>query len=287
MTQKNKLKVGFIGLGNIGGPMAANLLDDSFSLTVFDVSEYAVQSLVARGASAATSAKELAQHSEIIGICVRDDRDVDAVLFGEHGVLAGAARHCVIAIHSTVTQDGLQRWHDAARARGVDLLDAPITGGAQGAQDKTLCYMVGGEQTLLERYRPVFETSGKTIIHAGGLGSGMALKLCNNLMTYAAFTAMHEAAKLAEACGLSLDVIHEVGQSNGVVTDQMYRFITNREQLIQNCSAEDFVRLFGPFGALGEKDLTAALESARQKGIELPATERIQGLIQKVFLKQY
>ncbi len=283
----SKHKVGFIGLGNIGGPMAANLIGGDFQLTVFDVSSEALETFAAKGARVAASPAELATEADIIGICVRDDRDVDAVLGGADGLLAGVGPGAVIAIHSTVTHDGLHRWHAQAAERGVMLIDAPITGGAQGATDRALCYMVGGPAEVVERCRPVFGTSAQKIVHAGELGAGMALKMCNNMMTYAAFTAIHEAAKLAEACGLSIDVLYEVGQSNGVVTEQMHRFISNRESLAKACSAEDMAKLFGPFGALAEKDLDAALATAAQKQVELPAAAFNRGLINKVFLKQY
>lgn len=284
---KEKIRTGFIGLGNIGGPMAENLIADAFDLTVYDVFDKAMQPFAEKGAATAASPKQLAQRCEIIGICVRDDKDVDAVLSGDDGLLAGMNPDTLIAIHSTVTQDSLLRWEKEVASKGGKLIDAPITGGAHGARDKNLCYMVGGSQELLERARPVFNSSAQKIVHAGDLGSGMALKLCNNLMTYTEYTAAHEAVKLAEACGLAPEVLYEVGQANGVINDQMHRFITGREGVAASGKPEDMQAFFGPFGALGEKDLDAALETARQKGIELPTTAFVRERIMKVFLKQY
>src|SRR5690606_2511666 len=119
---------------------------------------------------------------------------------------------------------------------------------------------VGGDAALLERCRPIFMSSAEKIVHAGPVGAGIALKLCNNLMTYAAFAAMHEAANLARECGLSLESLHAVGQSNGVVTPQMYSLVTGRDAVAEQ-GEEALEQAFGPFARLGEKDLEAALQS--------------------------
>ncbi len=281
------MKTGFIGLGNIGKPMAKRLAGSDHALTVYDINPAACAELVKLGATVAATPADVARAAEVIGICVRDDADVEAVLLGGQGLLAVAQPGTVIAIHSTVTQATVLAMAEAGRARGVVVIDAPITGGASGAENGTLCYMVGGEAATVETVRPVFMTSAQKIVHAGPLGAGIALKLCNNLMTYAAFTAIHEAAKLAEAGGLSLQVLKEVGQANGVVTPQMLQFIENRNALHKGCSEADFRAIFGGFAALGVKDLQAALASAEQLGISLPATACNAGLIEQVFFNAY
>lgn len=284
-----KINIGFIGLGNIGKPMAKHLITNQHSLFVYDVSANAVDSLVDEGAIASASPVELAKNCSYIGVCVRDDIDVQALLYGAQGgggILDAAMPGTVIAIHSTVTQAGLLKWAADAVVKGISILDAPISGGASGAEAGTLCYMVGGDEALLDRILPFIKTSADKVVHAGALGSGIALKLCNNLITYAEFTAMSEATRLAEACGLSADILREVGKSNGVINEQMHRMISNRNALAASCSEEQIEEIFGPFGRLGEKDLQCAIETAKALGVKLPATELVKTMINDVFINK-
>lgn len=279
------MAVGFIGLGNIGRPMAKQLLKQAEPVYVFDVVPAASAELVTLGANAAAGPAELAAQCGIIGICVRDDKDVDALLYGSDGILANAQAGTVIAIHSTVTQDAILRWHRDALKLGLHVIDAPITGGAAGAEAGTLCYMVGGDEAVIERCRPVFLCSGSKIVHGGAIGTGIALKLCNNLMTYAAFVAVHEGFKLAAACGLAPEKLLEVGQANGVVTQQMAAFIGGRNAMAGN--PEMLQQVFGPHAALGTKDLAAALQTAEKLSVALPGTLKSSELIEDVFLNRY
>lgn len=276
------MSIGFIGLGNIGKPIARHLLKLPHAIWVHDAVEAAMDELRAAGARVGAPA-ELAKRCRIIGLCVRDDADVDALLYGSAGLLENVAPGTIIAVHSTVTQQAILRWAGDARARDIHVIDAPITGGASGAEAATLTYMVGGDAATLERCRPVFSTSAAKIIHAGNIGAGITLKLANNLMTYAAFAAISEAAALARAGGLSLDVLIEVGVSNGVVTPQMQSFIRNRDRIGASGGAA-LQQFFGPFGALGKKDLLAALSSAGQLGVALPTTLHLSHSIEDIFL---
>ena len=281
----SRLPVGFIGLGNMGKPMARNLVCDTLEAWVYDVQQAPVDELVALGAHAGSPA-EIARHCRVIGLCVRDDRDVEALLYGEAGMLAQTARGSVIAVHSTVTQAGLLRWAADAAARGIDLIDAPVSRGKLGKEPHFLCYMVGGDAAVLERCRPVLETSAESIIHAGPLGAGIALKLCNNLITYLEFIAMSEALAIASRSGLSIDVLAEVGRGNGVINERMVAFAANRGKLQEQLGEAGFAAAFGPFGKLGEKDLDAALETARSLGLHLPATELARSTIHNVFMNR-
>ena len=281
----SRLPVGFIGLGNMGKPMARNLVCDTLEAWVYDVQQAPVDELVALGAHAGSPA-EIARHCRVIGLCVRDDRDVDALLYGEAGMLAQTAPGSVIAVHSTVTQAGLLRWAADAAARGIDLIDAPVSRGKLGKEPHFLCYMVGGDAAVLERCRPVLETSAESIIHAGPLGAGIALKLCNNLITYLEFIAMSEALAIATRSGLSIDVLAEVGRGNGVINERMVAFAANRGKLQEQLGEAGFAAAFGPFGKLGEKDLDAALETARSLGLHLPATELARSTIHDVFMNR-
>ena len=283
-TMTNKMRLGFIGLGNIGKPIAKHLVDERYDLQVYDVVPSAVQELVQSGAKAADSVAMLAGACEYIGICVRDDRDIEALLYGESGLLTHAQRETVIAIHSTVTGEGLRRWAADAAQRGMVLIDAPITGGAAGAEAGTLCYMVGGERQTLERCTPIFETSASRIVHAGPLGSGIALKLCNNLISFTGFAVLSEALRLARASGLAPELLYEVGSANGVITTQMLAFASNRDAVAARCSPQQMQQVFGPFGRLGAKDLECAIEAAAALQLQLPIAATVQELIEDVFL---
>ena len=277
------MSIGFIGLGNIGRPMACQLMKLGEELWVYDVAPAAVAELATRGARAGTGVRDLATRCRIIGVCVRDEPEVSGVLYGDDGLLAHARPDAIIAVHSTVNQAAILEWAARAHERGIHLLDAPITGGAAGAEAATLTYMVGGTSELVERCRPLFLTSGQKIIHAGPVGTGILLKLCNNLMTYAAFAAADEAARLARAGGLDCGLLAEVGRSNGVMTPQMQAFLANRSQL---AAAGKLRQAFAPFAGLARKDLAAALTSARELRLGLPSTERVAEIIEQVFLYQ-
>jgi 3-hydroxyisobutyrate dehydrogenase len=282
----NKTNVGYIGLGNIGKPCALRLICDSFQAYVYDVFEPAVEELVTAGAIGCGSVAELAKSCSHIGICVRDDAQVEALLHGDEGIFKHAAPGTLITIHSTVTQANLLEWSREAGDKGFDLIDAPITGGAHKAVEGALCYMVGGSEEQVERGSPVFHTSGEKIVHAGPIGSGIALKLCNNFIQYTEFVAMVEAARLAEACGLSVDVLRDVGLSNGVVNEQMYMFASGRNGLAKTCSEEEMDQFFGAMGRLGRKDLECALSTATDRNVVMPTAEYICQRIESVFLAQ-
>jgi len=276
--------VGFIGLGNIGKPIAAHLIGEEFTTHVYDVYQPSVDELVAQGAIACATVKGLAASCEHIGICVRDDAQVESLLYGDDGIFAHAKANTLVAIHSTVTQSNLLKWVEEGKAKGVDVIDAPITGGAHKAADGTLCYMVGATAAQLEQCRPMFDTSADKIVLAGDVGSGIALKLCNNYIQYTEFVAMAEAVKLATACGLSADVLRDVGLSNGVVNEQMHMFVNGRNSLALGCTEEEMAQFFGALGQLAQKDLDCALSTAAEKNVEMPTAQYIRDRIENVFL---
>ena len=278
--------VGYIGLGNIGKPCARRLIGDRYRAHVYDIEAEAVQELAAAGAVGCASAAEVAQNCTQIGICVRDEAQVENLLYGGEGIFAQAAAGTLVAIHSTVTRAAILKWAAEAEDQDVRLIDAGISGGAQGAEAGTLVYMVGGDEKTLAEAKPVFKTSGEQVIHAGPVGAGMVLKLCNNLIQYMGFMAMSEATRLANACGLSADLLHAAGQPNGVVNDNMLKFVSGRNALAANCTAEQLEGIFGPFGKLGEKDLDCALDCAEQLGVELPAAAGLRRSIYDLFVNR-
>ena len=284
--------VGFIGLGNIGRPMAEKLLGQPFSVQVYDVASAATALLVESGAAAADDIVSMAATCDYLALCVRDADDIESLLYGTRrdsegsgdGLLHHAQRGATLVIHSTVPQASVPKWANDAAGYGLDLVDAPMTGGAQGAEAGRLCYMVGGSAATVARITPILETSAEKIIHAGDTGAGIALKLCNNLITYAEFTAMSEATRLATACGLDPDVLREGGRSNGIINEQMHSFVSNRDALLANGNEEAIDTFFGAMGRLGKKDLDCVLATAATKKLTMTATEHVRELIEAVFL---
>jgi 3-hydroxyisobutyrate dehydrogenase len=277
------LRVGFVGLGNIGKPMARRLVEGGLATTVFDLVAPAVDELVAAGAARARAPREVAAAAEVVGVCVRDDTDVRTVVLGDDGLLAGAAPGTVIALHSTILPRTVTEVGAAAAARGVGVVDACVTGGPTGAQQGTLTYMVGGEAAHLERCRPAFATSAGKIVHTGALGTGAATKLCNNLMTYLGFLAAFEATLLARRSGLSTEALEEVTRANGNLTDQMRAFlILHRLPATQRKDA-GFQEMLRAYTTLAEKDLAVTLAFAREHGVALPGTALCQQLMARVY----
>jgi 3-hydroxyisobutyrate dehydrogenase-like beta-hydroxyacid dehydrogenase len=277
------MSVGFIGLGHIGKPMAMHWIGGKNPLVVFDVAPQAAADLVTAGAKAAANVAELARQSEIIGICVRDDKDVELVLSGEGGILGNARPDTVVLIHSTVKQESIFDWHERGKAKSLHIIDASVT--RASAPDK-FCYMLGGEAAIVERCRPLLLTGGNAVVHAGAVGSAIALKLCNNMMTYASFVAIHEAYKLARAFGIDPEMLHEVAKTNGVITPGMTAFMRARGQVEKQGDAV-LKSAFGPHGALGRKDMAAALQSAKKRDVTLPGAQKTDELIADVFVNGY
>jgi 3-hydroxyisobutyrate dehydrogenase len=280
----DRVNVGYIGLGNIGRPSAEKIIGENFNAHVYDVDTAAVADLVALGAVGCASVAELARACVHIGICVRDDAQVETLLYGDGGIFANASEGTRVAVHSTVTQANLLKWAGQAEEHSIKLIDAPITGGAHRAKAGTLCYMVGADEALLPLVSPVFSTSAEKIVHAGPVGSGIALKLCNNYIQYTEFVAMAEATRLAQACGLSVDVLRDVGLSNGVVNEQMHMFVSGRNSLVNSCTAQEMDQFFGVMGRLGRKDLECVLATAADKGVVMPTAQFISERIESVFV---
>jgi 3-hydroxyisobutyrate dehydrogenase-like beta-hydroxyacid dehydrogenase len=276
-------RAGFVGLGNIGKPMARRLVEGGLETTVFDLVAGAVDELVAAGARRAQSPREVAAAADVVGVCVRDDTDVHAVVLGADGLLAGARSGLIIAVHSTVLPRTVRTIAEKASPRGVALVDACVTGGAPGAEQGRLTCMVGGDAADVEKCRPVFACFAERVVHAGALGSGAGLKLCNNLMTYLGFLSAFEATLLARQAGLSRQALEEVTRANGNMTDQMLAFLSLHRVPAEQRTAPDFQQLLRAFTTLAEKDLAVTLEFAREHGVALPGAALCQQLMARVY----
>lgn len=203
-------KVGFIGLGTMGRPFATNIVKAGFNLIVNDVRPEPVKELVGLGARAASSAREVAAYAEVVDIAVPHEPEVDALMHGPDGLLAGAHPGLIVAIHSSLHPRSMKQVADEAKSYGVEVLDAQMSGGAQGVEAHTLCFMVGGDSTILEQCRPVLETTAGNIYLLGAVGMGAVTKIAQNTMTALHLMAASEGFRLAEKAGVDLEVFQEV-----------------------------------------------------------------------------
>jgi 3-hydroxyisobutyrate dehydrogenase len=277
------IRAGFIGLGNIGKPLAARLAPAGFATTVFDLDEAPVQEVVAGGAKAARSPREVAEQADVIGICVPEDKHVRAVMTGNDGALAGAASGTVVAIHSTILPSTAIEMAAVAQSKGVSVLDACVTGGGQRAQQGTVTYLVGGDASALEKARPFLEASSESIIHAGELGNGAKLKLCINVMTYLQWAAAYESFCLAKASGLPIEIFEEAGRANGQLTELMGLYLTSHKLPDEVRSDEGVQKILRGHMHTAEKDLAWALQLGRENGVTLP----VAGLVSQLMARLY
>ena len=195
------LKLGYIGLGLMGKPMARNLLKAGFPLVVHNRSRAAVDELVAEGARPAFSPAEVAAQSDVVFTNLPDTPDVEAVALGEKGILEGAHEGLIFVDHSTIQPAAARRIARALAEKGVLALDAPVSGGDIGAQNGTLTIMVGGDAAALEKVMPAFRAVGKTVTHVGESGAGQIAKAANQIMVAAQMAAMAELLLFAQKSG--------------------------------------------------------------------------------------
>jgi 3-hydroxyisobutyrate dehydrogenase len=261
--------LGFIGLGQIGAPMATRWLEWPGGLTVFDVHEPATEAFSAAGAHVADSPAEVARRASVISIMVRDDDQVTDVLTGPDGILSAASPGTVVAIHSTVEADTPARLSDLAAEHGVHVVDAPVSGGFMGAHAGTLALMVGGSDEAVALAREPFGLLGTLVAHLGPVGAGTRAKLARNLISFASFAAAGEAYRLAEAAGVDLHLLGEVVRHSDKVTGGPGAVML-RTSAGPLADDDGLKPIFTHTRALGEKDLSLALALAAQHGIDLP-----------------
>ncbi len=205
-----KHTVGFIGLGTMGREMAANLLRAGHAVRAYDVVPAAVDALAAQGAIPAASVAEAAEDADIVVTMLPDTPQVEEVVYGPGGLLAAPPRGRLVVDMSTISPQAVRRMHADLAAAGTDLLDAPVSGGPQGARAATLTIMAGGARSAFDRALPVLRGMGTTITHVGDSGAGQTVKLCNQLICGINLQAICEALALGRACGVDLDQMREV-----------------------------------------------------------------------------
>jgi len=262
-------RVGFIGLGIMGAPMAQNLIKAGFSVTVWNRSEPRTRPLAEQGAGVAGSPAEAAAASQVTVSCVTDSPDVLAVALGEGGIIEGAAEGSIYIDCSTIAPAVARDVAGRMSEKSISMLDAPVSGGDAGAKAGTLAIMAGGDAAAFERALPVLEAMGKTIVHVGSHGAGQVVKLCNQVAGGLNLLAMAEAIALAHRAGVDPAKMLEV-VSAGAAGSWMF------SNLAPRAVAGDFAPGF--MVDLMQKDLRLVLETAAETGTPLPGTALVNQL---------
>ena len=266
-------KIGYIGLGIMGQGMARNLLKAGFPLSVWNRTASKAEAFIAEGATAKATPAEVAADSDIILVCVSDTPDVEAVILGENGVIHGAKAGSLVIDCSTISPQATTAIAEKLAAKRVQMLDAPVSGGSEGAAKGTLSIMIGGAAEDVARAMPVFQAMGKTITHVGGTGAGQTVKLVNQVLVVGNCLAMCEALLLAQAGGVDLKKTYDA-ISQGAAGCWMF---TNRAPQIINRDWRP-----GFMVSLQQKDLRLVLEAADQLGVPLPGTSLIFNLYRTI-----
>jgi 2-hydroxy-3-oxopropionate reductase len=259
-------RVGFVGLGIMGAGMAGNLVRAGFDVVVYNRTAARTEPLVAAGAEAADSPRAVAERCGVVICCVSDTPDVEQVLFGPDGIAEGVEKGSLVVDSSTVSPEATRGWAAQLADRGVGFLDAPVSGGSEGAAKGTLSIMVGGEDAQVERARPYLEAMGTTITHVGGVGAGQTCKLVNQILVVVSMLGVAEALVFAKAGGLDLEKTIAAVEG-GAAGSWM---LANRgPQVIRDDWRPGFTI------DLQQKDLRLVLDAADQLGVPTIATSTI------------
>ncbi len=268
-TPQLQPSLGYIGLGNMGAPMARRLLDWPGGVTIFDVRAETMTPLAEAGAGVATSVADVGANADIISVTVLDDAQVREVVTE---LAANAKPGTVIAIHSTIADTTAAELAEALKPQGIHVVDAPVSGGAGAAENGQLATMVGADRAIYEQIKPAFKQWASLVIHAGEPGAGTRMKLARNMLTFTAYAAAGEAMKLAESAGLDLQALGRVVRHTDALTGGpgavMFRDTAAPLQ------PDDF--LYQPLShtrGLGEKDLRLALGLGQATGVDLPLAQ--------------
>jgi 2-hydroxy-3-oxopropionate reductase len=261
VTSKNK--IGFIGLGAMGQAMAANLMRGGHAMNVYARRPETLSNLIADGAVAYSAARDLAAASEVVFIMVTTTADVEQVLFDNSlGIVHGARLGTIVVVMSTIAPKATRDFASRLEAKGIEMLDAPVSGGPTNAQKAELSIMVGGKREIFERARPLFACMGKTIVYIGESGAGQLTKACNQLCVVMNMQAVAEAITLARASGVDANRVLQA-ISKGFAGNRMMEVMGPR------MISRDFDP--GVEARLHHKDIGIVLECARDSGLALPA----------------
>ena len=263
-------EVGFVGLGIMGKPMVRNLMKAGYSLTVYDIVATSIEEMATDGAKPASTAKEVAEKAPVVITMVPDSADSEAAILGPNGVLEGASKGAVIIDMSSIAPGTSQKIAAACEAKGVDFLDAPVSGGEPGAIAGTLAIMVGGKKTVFDPQLELLNAVGGSIVLCGDYGAGNTTKLANQIIVAANIEAVGEALTLAKKAGLDPNVVFEAikgGLAGSTVLNAKAPMMI----------AGDFKPGFRI--RLHQKDLHNALLTGKELGVPLPVTSLVQQML--------
>ena len=263
-------KIGFIGLGIMGQPMALNLCRAGYSLYVHARNPERMQPLIEQGATACTTASEVAAQADIIITMVSDTPDVEAVILGEDGIIETVRPGSIVVDMSTISPTATRVIADMLELQDVEMLDAPVSGGEKGAIDGTLSIMVGGETEIFTRVKPIFDVLGKNIVHIGDNGAGQVTKACNQVVIAQAIAAIGEAYLLAEANGVDPYKVREA---------LLGGFAGSRALESHGLRMLDGNYQPGFKAKLHQKDMRIVMETAAELGIALNGAAAVTQLI--------
>jgi 3-hydroxyisobutyrate dehydrogenase len=271
------MNIGFIGTGTMGQPMVANLLRKGFPVVAYDVVPAALAAAVTLGATGAASAAEVARQSDLVVTMLPSSSHVEGVYLGAGGVLEGVASGRLCVDMSTIDPSVSRRVAAALARRQVRFLDAPVSGGVPGATDGTLAIMVGGEARDLEEARPALAAMGANVIHVGGVGSGEAAKLCNNLIAGVAAVAVSEAFRIAEGFGVDPKVLTDVISKSSGNTWVMQQAHPVPGLVPRAASSREYAPGFTT--DLMAKDLGLAVNAARELRVPVAVASAAQQIL--------
>ena len=261
------MKVAFIGMGTMGAAMAANILNAGYALVVHNRTREKEGPLVRQGAERADSPAKAAKKADVIITCVSDTPDVEEVLLGDNGVIQGAKKGAVVVDMSTISPAATRDMAEALAQKGIRMVDAPVSGGSEGAEKGTLTVMLGGDPADVEEIRPLLSTMGKTITHVGPIGAGQVTKAINQIVIAATYLGVAEGMALGIKAGLDMEKV-VAALSGGAAASWV----------LENRSA-NMIRNTYPLGfraRLHRKDLGIALETAKQLGVFLPVSALVE-----------
>lgn len=267
------MKVGFIGLGVMGAPMALNILKGGHELTVYDRSQEAVERLVKAGAKAATSAREVGLASEIVVTMLPEPQHVEQVVLGTDGLIEGLAAGAIVIEMSTIDPQTSRRVGDALRAKNMDLVDSPVGKTSEHAVTGTLTLMVGGNKPAIHRATPVLNCMGTDTYYCGGPGTGHAMKMTNNLLATTIMIANTEALSIGVKNGLTLELMQEVMRTT-MAWNQQFAVAMPKKAFVGDDSPGFAIRL-------ACKDVRLACEAAEQMGFEASVGRGAQATMER------
>ena len=263
-------RVGFIGLGIMGGPMARNLMEAGYELTVHNRSPEKAEELGEAGATVAATPGEAAENSDVIITMLPDSPQVREVIAGEDGVLEGISQGSLVVDMSTISPVVTEELAEAVKQKGASMLDAPVSGGDVGAIEGTLSIMVGGSEEDFGRALPLFEVMGGTVTHVGPVGTGQVVKAANQIVVALTIEAVSEALVLGSRGGVSPEKILEV-LSGGLAANKVME--VKREKFLSHTFEPGFR------SELHHKDLGIALAAGREYGVVLPVTAIVDQML--------